>query len=170
GIDCAKTAGERSRIVQLDDTPPVLVNGDSAPDWSQAEAVHHYIAVDIGGTFTDCVLVDSGGRHVTAKALSTQADPVEGVRAALTRLGEQIDSDLPTMLASTLRFSHGTTIGTNAVLERRGARVGLVPPGGHGDALAMMRGRGRVAARPTGEGVQSRGPLPPAPFVVAGSL
>jgi N-methylhydantoinase A len=63
-------------------------------------------------------LVDSEGRHVTAKALSTKTDPVEGVRAALTRLGDQIDGDLP----STSRFSHGTTIGTNAVLERRGPR------------------------------------------------
>src|SRR5207248_2534148 len=90
----------------------------------------YYIGVDIGGTFTDCVLVDSGGRHVTAKALSTKTDPVEGVRAALTRLGEQMGSDLPTMLTSTSGSTHGTTIGTNSVLERRGPRSRLSQTGG----------------------------------------
>src|SRR6266516_3549240 len=130
----------------------------------------YHIGVDIGGTFTDCVLVDSGGRHVTTKALSTKTDPVEGVRAALTRLGERIDSDLPTMLASTLRFSHGTTIGTNAVLERQGARVGLITTAGHGDALAMMRGRGRVAGRPIEEVFQVHGTSLPAPLIVPGAI
>jgi N-methylhydantoinase A len=130
----------------------------------------NYIGVDIGGTFTDCVLVDSGGRHVTAKVLSTKTDPVEGVRAALIRLGEQIGSDLPTILASTSRFSHGTTIGTNAVLERRGARVGLITTAGHGDALAMMRGRGRVAGRPIEEVFQVHGTSLPAPLIVPGAI
>jgi N-methylhydantoinase A len=130
----------------------------------------NYIGVDIGGTFTDCVLVESGGRPVTAKALSTKTDPVEGVRAALIRLGEQIGSDLPTMLASTSRFSHGTTIGTNAVLERRGARVGLITTAGHGDALAMMRGRGRVAGRPIEEVFQVHGTSLPAPLIVPGAI
>ena len=61
----------------------------------------YYIGVDIGGTFTDCVLLDSGGRHVTAKALSTKTDPVDGVRAALTLLSEQVGSELSTVLANT---------------------------------------------------------------------
>lgn len=130
----------------------------------------YYIGVDIGGTFTDCVLVDSSGRHVTAKALSTKAHPVDGVRAALTRLAEEIGSDLSTMLADTSRFSHGTTIGTNAVLERRGARVGLITTAGHGDALAMMRGRGRVAGRPIEEVFQVHGTSLPAPLIVPGAV
>jgi N-methylhydantoinase A len=130
----------------------------------------YYVGVDIGGTFTDCVLVDSGGRQVTAKALSTKEDPVDGVRAALTRLGEQIGSDVSTMLADTSRFSHGTTIGTNAVLERRGARVGLIATAGHGDALAMMRGRGRVAGRPIEEVFQVHGTSLPEPLIVPGAV
>jgi N-methylhydantoinase A len=132
--------------------------------------VHHYIGVDIGGTFTDCVLVDSDGRHVTAKALSTKTDPVDGVRAALTQLGKRIGTDLATILASTSRFSHGTTIGTNAVLERRGARVGLITTAGHGDALTMMRGRGRVAGRPIEEVFQVHGTSLPAPLIVPGAI
>ena len=130
----------------------------------------YYIGVDIGGTFTDCVLLDSGGRHVTAKALSTKTDPVDGVRAALTLLSEQVGSELSTVLASTSRFSHGTTIGTNAVLERRGAHVGLIATAGHGDALTMMRGRGRVAGRPIEDVFLVHGTSLPAPLIVPGAI
>ena len=108
----------------------------------------YYVGVDIGGTFTDCVLVDRQGNHQTAKVLSTKDDPVTGVVAGLSRLAETVGVDLPTLFGQTERLGHGTTIGTNAVLERRGARVGLAATAGHGDALAMMRGAGRVAGRP----------------------
>src|ERR1039458_4560541 len=107
----------------------------------------YYIGVDIGGTFTDCVLVDREGNHRTAKTLSTKDDPVSGVLAGLERLAQTVGVDLTTLLERAERFGHGTTIGTNAVLERSGARVGLVATAGHGDALAMMRGAGRVAGR-----------------------
>jgi len=96
--------------------------------------VYYYVGVDIGGTFTDCVLVDRQGNHRTAKVLSTKDDPVAGVLAGLSRLAETAGVDLPTLLERTERLGHGTTIGTNAVLERRGARVGLVATAGHGDA------------------------------------
>src|SRR5882762_3736583 len=130
----------------------------------------YYIGVDIGGTFTDCVLVDREGNHRTAKTLSTKEDPVSGVRAGLERLAETAGVDLPTLLERTERLGHGTTIGTNAVLERRGARVGLVATAGHGDALAMMRGAGRVAGRPI-EGVFSvHGSRLPAPLIVRGAV
>ena len=70
----------------------------------------YYIGVDIGGTFTDCVLIDRQGNHRTAKALSTKDDPVTGVLAGLTRLAETVDTDLPGLLARTERLGHGTTI------------------------------------------------------------
>jgi N-methylhydantoinase A len=111
--------------------------------------------VDIGGTFTDCVLVDREGNHRTAKVLSTKDDPVTGVVARLRRLAEAVGVDLPTLLERTERLGHGTTIGTNAVLERRGARTGLVATAGHGDALAMMRGAGRVAGRVAGRPIDA---------------
>jgi N-methylhydantoinase A len=130
----------------------------------------YYIGVDIGGTFTDCVLVDREGNHHTAKALSTKDDPVSGVLAGLERLAETVGVDLTTLLERTERFGHGTTIGTNAVLERTGARVGLVATAGHGDALAMMRGAGRVAGRSI-EGVFSvHGSRLPAPLIVPGAV
>ncbi|MEA2243587.1 MAG: N-methylhydantoinase [Solirubrobacteraceae bacterium] len=130
----------------------------------------YYIGVDIGGTFTDCVLVDRDGNHRTAKTLSTKDDPVAGVLAGLERLAETVSVDLTTLLERAERFGHGTTIGTNAVLERRGARVGLVATAGHGDALAMMRGAGRVAGRSI-EGVFSvHGSRLPAPLIVPGAV
>ena len=86
----------------------------------------YYVGVDIGGTFTDCVLVDRQGNHRSAKVLSTKDNPVAGVIAGLGQLAETAGVDVPTLLERTDRFGHGTTIGTNAVLERRGARVGLV--------------------------------------------
>src|SRR6266566_4910433 len=130
----------------------------------------YYVGVDIGGTFTDCVLVDRQGNHRTAKVLSTKDDPAAGVLAGLTRLAETVGVDLPTLLKRTERFGHGTTIGTNTVLERRGARVGLVATAGHGDALAMMRGAGRVAGRSI-EGVFSvHGCRLPDPLIVPGAV
>jgi N-methylhydantoinase A len=130
----------------------------------------YYVGVDIGGTFTDCVLVDRQGHHHSAKVLSTKDDPAAGVLAGLSRLAETVGVDLPTLLERTERFGHGTTIGTNAVLERRGARVGLVATAGHGDALAMMRGAGRVAGRSI-EGVFSvHGSRLPAPLIVPGAV
>jgi N-methylhydantoinase A/oxoprolinase/acetone carboxylase beta subunit len=130
----------------------------------------YYIGVDIGGTFTDCVLVDRAGNHRTAKTLSTRDDPVSGVLTGLELLAETAGVDLPTLLERTDRFGHGTTIGTNAVLERRGARAGVVATAGHGDALALMRGAGRVAGRSI-EGVFSvHGSRLPAPLIVPGAV
>src|SRR5260370_27070400 len=130
----------------------------------------YYVGVDIGGTLPDCVRVDRQGNHWSAKVLSTRDDPVAGVLAGLIRLAETVGVGLPALLERTERFGHGTTIGTNAVLERRGARVGLVATAGHGDALAMMRGSGRVAGRSI-EGVFSvHGSRLPAPLIRPGAV
>ena len=130
----------------------------------------YYVGVDIGGTFTDCVLVDRHGNHRTAKVLSVKDDPAAGVLAGLTRLAETAGLDLTALLDRTERFGHGTTIGTNAVLERRGARVGLVATAGHGEALAMMRGAGRVAGRSIEDVFSVHGSRLPAPLIVPGAV
>ncbi|QRP42951.1 hydantoinase/oxoprolinase family protein [Amycolatopsis sp. FDAARGOS 1241] len=130
----------------------------------------YYIGVDIGGTFTDCVLVDRHGNHRAAKVLSTKDDPVSGVMTGLRRLAEADGLDLTTLLARTTRFGHGTTIGTNAVLERAGARVGLVATAGHGDALSMMRGSGRVAGRSIEDVFAVHGSRLPQPITVPGAV
>lgn len=125
------------------------------------------IGVDIGGTFTDCVAVDGTGRVVQAKALSTHGtrDPSAGVLDALTVLADALGTDRPALLASTGRLAHGTTIGTNLLVERRGARVALVTSAGHGDALGMMRGAGRTAGLPIEQVFDVQSTRKPAPFV-----
>jgi N-methylhydantoinase A len=106
----------------------------------------YYLGVDIGGTFTDCVAVDDGGRIFHAKTPSTHSSsPVEGVVAGLGLLANEAGVELNDLCADADRLGHGTTIGTNLIVERRGARVGLLATAGHGDALAMMRGNGRTA-------------------------
>src|SRR5581483_6890769 len=109
----------------------------------------YQLGVDIGGTFPDCVAVDDAGHTWFAKTSSTHAtSPVEGVLRGLDLLAEQIGVEPTELLLDTERFSHGTTIGTNLVVERNGARVGLLATAGHGDSILMMRGNGRTAGLP----------------------
>jgi len=94
------------------------------------------IAVDIGGTFTDVVAVDSrSGAYHTAKVPTTPQSLVEGVRlgtlAALDRASARPDE--------VERFVHGTTIGTNAILERRGATTAVLATEGFEDSLEIGR-------------------------------
>ncbi len=90
------------------------------------------LAVDIGGTFTDLALEHAGGR-VTLKVLTTQAAPeqgvIEGVRAVLRTAG--LGAGEIGMVI------HGTTLATNAIIERKGARTALVTTQGFRDVLAM---------------------------------
>jgi N-methylhydantoinase A len=131
-----------------------------------------HIGIDIGGTFTDCVLIgtDGGTTYATAKALSTKGDPADGVMAGLTELAGVAGLTRTELLSQTRRFGHGTTIGTNAVLERAGARVGVITTAGHGDALAIMRGHGRVAGRPVEDVFRVRGTSLPMPLTVPGAV
>jgi len=92
------------------------------------------IGIDIGGTFTDAVVVDRRSRRVLMafKTPSTPSDPSEAVISAL----ERIASDMPLAGA---RVCHGTTIGTNALIERRGARTGLLATRGFTDVIELRR-------------------------------
>jgi N-methylhydantoinase A len=98
------------------------------------------IGIDVGGTFTDLVAVDAAGRVTLAKAPSTPADPSIGVVDGLARLAEALGVGLDALLAETERIVHGTTVATNALLERKGARVGLLTTEGHRDVLEMREG------------------------------
>jgi N-methylhydantoinase A len=78
-----------------------------------------YIGVDIGGTFTDCVAVDDAGRVFEAKTPSTHSTtPVDGVLTGMELLAGEAGLAVEDLLARADRFSHGTTIGTNLVVER----------------------------------------------------
>ena len=94
----------------------------------RAREVH--LGVDVGGTFTDLVaLVD--GRLVTAKVPSTPRNQAEGVLRALESAGIE-----PGRVAA---FAHGSTVATNALLERRGARIALVTTSGFRDVIEIGR-------------------------------
>lgn len=97
------------------------------------------VAVDSGGTFTDCVVLDAAGRVTTAKAPSTPSDFSEGVVQSVSRAAAVEDLDLRGILHSTTSFCHGTTVATNALLTRSGSVVGLVTTKGHEDAIIVGR-------------------------------
>ncbi len=90
------------------------------------------LAVDIGGTFTDVVL-EAGGRRVTAKVLTTPARPEDGV---MTALGEVL-SDAGLAPGDVGLILHGTTLATNAILERRGAVTAFITTAGFRDILEV---------------------------------
>jgi N-methylhydantoinase A len=98
------------------------------------------IGVDVGGTFTDLVAIDAVGRTIFAKSPSTPADQSIGVMAGLEELARRLNLPVGEMLAQTQRFVHGTTVATNALLERKGARVALLTTEGHRDIIEMREG------------------------------
>jgi len=98
------------------------------------------IGIDVGGTFTDLVAVDATGRSTLAKSASTPADPSIGVLNGLGLLAESLGTTLAALLAGTERIVHGTTVATNALLEHKGAKVGLLTTEGHRDVIEMREG------------------------------
>ena len=90
------------------------------------------LAIDIGGTFTD-VALEAGGRLVTTKVLTTASAPERGVLEGVHKV-----LGLADVAPSAVRLViHGTTLATNAIIERRGARTALIVTSGHRDALEM---------------------------------
>ena len=93
------------------------------------------IGVDIGGTFADFVALDTAtGRTTTLKVLTTPTAPGQDVAAGLRRLAAG-GLDLPAVR----RFVHGTTVGVNTVIQRRGARIALFTTAGFTDLLELAR-------------------------------
>ncbi|WP_331233375.1 hydantoinase/oxoprolinase family protein [Natronorarus salvus] len=97
-------------------------------------STRHRIGVDVGGTFTDVVTVSDGSLHVT-KTPSTPASPDEGVVDGLERTREDLDLGY----GDVEFFAHGTTVATNAVLEREWAPTALVTTEGFRDILEIGR-------------------------------
>ena len=107
------------------------------------------IGVDTGGTFTDLVLIDEDGTIRTEKAFSTPEARERGVFDVLSRAATALNTSVDDILARTDIFAHGTTASTNALIQRRGARVGVLFTAGFEDTLAIARGPiGRVGGLP----------------------
>ena len=98
------------------------------------------IGIDVGGTFTDIVAVSDTGTVTFSKAASTPNDPSIGVMNAVDRLADELGINSETLLSKTESIVHGTTVATNALLERKGAKTGLLTTLGHRDVLEMREG------------------------------
>src|SRR6185295_17279186 len=93
------------------------------------------VAVDIGGTFTDIVVLSSGGVLHESKVATTPDDPSRAVVAGLEALLREL-ALAPHLIAEVL---HGTTVGSNTILQRTGARTGLITTRGFRDVLEIGR-------------------------------
>lgn len=99
------------------------------------------LGIDVGGTFTDFLLVDtSSGRQLIEKTSTTPHDPSIGVMNGLTEIARSLSLDIIELLKRTELIVHGTTVTTNAVLTNTGAKTGLVTTKGFRDILQMRRG------------------------------
>ena len=106
----------------------------------------YHIAIDIGGTFTDCAVLDASGRIATiAKSPSTPPDFSRGVVAVLEVAARSVGVSSRELLSTTDLFIHGTTVATNAMIERTGALTGLITTRGHEDAIFIGKVVQKVA-------------------------
>jgi N-methylhydantoinase A len=98
------------------------------------------VGIDIGGTFTDCAIVDGTGKLLTTKVPSTPPDFSRGMMDALDAGAQALGIGLDRFCRDIAFLSHGTTVGTNTIIQKRGAKVGLITTKGHEDAIHIMRG------------------------------
>lgn len=98
------------------------------------------VAIDVGGTFTDCLVMDSEGRLSQFKALTTPEDRSKGFMECLEKAARAAGTDVRSFIASVESIIHGTTMATNALLTERGAKVGMLTTEGFRDELEIRRG------------------------------
>jgi N-methylhydantoinase A len=125
----------------------------------------YMIGVDIGGTFTDCAVVDDAGTITVAKAPTTPDDPQRGFFAAIDVAATELGTDRSALLRQTDRLAHGTTVAINAVVTRSGSRVGLLTTRGFGDTLRIMDNAGRGIGLDVDELLHFPPTKPPEPFM-----
>jgi N-methylhydantoinase A len=101
--------------------------------------VTYRIGVDVGGTFTDCVLRRPDGSLVLEKAPTTPKDQSDGVLTGLAQLAAVEGLELAELLAQTRTIVHGTTTGDNALIEMKGASTGLIVTEGFRDEIEFRR-------------------------------
>ena len=126
----------------------------------------YLVGVDIGGTFTDCVVIDESGAVTTAKAPSTPGNFAQGMIDAILGAAEKLGIAPARLYEQVALLSHGTTVGTNAVVQKRGARIGLITTKGHNDVIHIMRGSRGIGGRDVRQVVhfpESRKPDPIVP-------
>ncbi|MDD4170153.1 MAG: hydantoinase/oxoprolinase family protein [Desulfotomaculaceae bacterium] len=98
------------------------------------------IGIDVGGTFTDFLLINDAGESTVYKNLTTPSDPSEGTFNGLNQMAEDKGISLPEFMGQVKLIVHGTTITTNATITGEGAKTGFVTTKGFRDVLGMRRG------------------------------
>ncbi len=99
------------------------------------------IGVDVGGTFTDFCSIGGDGRIQLAKTPTTHYDLSVGFMKGLRQLARAYDSDLGSLLSQVESIRYSTTVGTNALLERTGPKLGLITTAGFEDTIFIGRAR-----------------------------
>ncbi|MGH6927132.1 MAG: hydantoinase/oxoprolinase N-terminal domain-containing protein, partial [Dongiaceae bacterium] len=98
------------------------------------------LGIDAGGTFTDFVLADNSGDVRLYKALSTPDDPTRAIEEGLRLLSEDIGASPEEIVAGCDLCINGTTVGLNALIQHKGAKVGLICTAGHEDSIEIRLG------------------------------
>ena len=98
------------------------------------------LGIDVGGTFTDFLMVNENGENAIFKSLSTPQDPSIGVQKGISAIADYLHMPSEDFLNQVEIIVHGTTITTNAVLTRNGAQTAFITTGGFRDVLNMRRG------------------------------
>lgn len=115
------------------------------------------IGIDIGGTFTDLTMTDSHGKIYQAKTPSVPTDPPLAMARGLDNLASATGLDRADLLAETDIILHGTTVALNTLLQRRGAKIGLLCTAGFRDSMEIRLGHKEEALRLS----RSAAPQPP---------
>src|SRR3954466_144369 len=102
--------------------------------------MEYVVGIDIGGTCTDCVVVDDEGTVTLAKAFSTPPDFSRGILDAIGVAADHLGTDSDDLLKSTRLFLHSTTVAENAVVDGTLAKAGVITTSGFEDTLFAMRG------------------------------
>ena len=126
----------------------------------------YLVGIDIGGTFTDCVVLDRKGGITATKASSTPGNFAEGMLASMRVAAERLDLSFEQFCRDISVLTHGTTVGTNALIQRKAAKVGLITTKGHEDAIHIMRGSRGVTSHDINKVVhfpESQKPVPIVP-------
>ncbi|MGD0024625.1 MAG: hydantoinase/oxoprolinase family protein, partial [Xanthobacteraceae bacterium] len=98
------------------------------------------VAIDVGGTFTDCLVLDESGTLRAFKAPTVPRDPSTGLLNALGKAAKAYDRSLAEFLGEVDTIIHGTTLATNALLTGRGVPVGMITTKNFRDIIEIRRG------------------------------
>ncbi len=111
----------------------------------------YYVAVDSGGTFSDCVVINKDGEMWTGKSPSTPPNFEQGIINAVFDAAQTMGITGEELFSQSELFSHGTTVATNALLTREGCKTALITTKGHEDAIIIGRIHQKIAGKNSAE-------------------